>query len=333
MTTDSLTVLTASYDDWPSLQALVPLLDQALAGVVGTVRVVVVDDGSPTPAPADLLAGQVYKVVERVEVVTLIRNLGNQRALSVGTGWVATNIGSDWMAVMDCDHEDRPEVLPEMLEAARANSGRIIFAARTQRSDGWMFKAFYAVYKHLYKLLTGMPISIGNFSVVPGRLVKRLAGVWEIGLHFPAGIMKARLPYASIGAARGKRLFGKSHMNVVNLVVHGFSGLAVHAEAVAVRVVLAALALSGGILLYLAEVLFEKFFTDIPLLGWTSQIIAVSAGIVFQAFMSGLLLLFLVIHNRAQRPMIPLHDHEALVMEVTRLHPIPGESGEEIMRR
>lgn len=324
---ETLCILTAAYNDWPSLQALLPLLDQALAGKVGSVRVVVVDDGSAEEAAADLLAGQEFQVVRRVESLTLIRNLGNQRALSVGVGWVAAHVDCDWLVVMDADHEDRPEVIPDLLDAARAENGRkIVFAARTDRSEGPVFKAFYALYKRLYGALTGMPIAIGNFSIVPRRLVRRLAGVWEIGLHFPAGVMKARLPFSSIGAARGRRAFGQSKMNLVNLVVHGFSGLAVHAEVVAVRVVMATMALSGLILLYLGEVLYEKLFTSIPILGWTSQIIAVLSASLFQAGLMGLLMLFLVLNARTQRPMIPYRDADALVLETVALYPPPEAS-------
>ncbi|WP_173979413.1 glycosyltransferase [Magnetospirillum sp. UT-4] len=315
----TVTVLTASYNDWPSLRALLPLLDSALADRAAAVRVVVVDDGSSEPPPDDLMVGLDLRVIRSLEVLTLVRNLGNQRALSVAVGWVAVHCGDDWVVVMDCDHEDRPEVIPDLLDAAREAGGRkIAFAARTQRHDGLMFKFLYGAYKRLYKLLTGMPIAIGNFSVVPGALMPRLAGVWEIGLHFPAGVMKARLPYTSIGAARGKRVLGRSSMNIVNLVVHGLSGLAVHAETVAVRVVLATLSLGAFATLYLGQVLFEKLFTDIPLLGWTSQIAALVAGFLVQALLSGLLLLFLVLNARTQRPFIPLRDHEAFILAVKR---------------
>jgi hypothetical protein len=319
---ETVCILTAAYNDWPSLQALIPLLDEALAGKVGSVRVVVVDDGSAEEAPADLLAGQSYSVVHQVDALTLIRNLGNQRALSVGVGWVAAHVDCDWLVVMDADHEDRPEVISDLLDAARAAAGsKIVFAARTDRSEGLIFKAFYAVYKRLYGALTGMSISIGNFSIVPRRLLRRLAGVWEIGLHFPAGVMKARLPFTSIGAARGRRAFGESKMNLVNLVVHGFSGLAVHAEVVAVRVVVGTAALSGLILLYLAQVLYEKLFTTVPILGWTSQIVAVLSASLFQAGLMGLLMLFLVLNARTQRPMIPYRDADALVLESIVLYP------------
>ncbi|HSV29229.1 MAG TPA: glycosyl transferase family 2, partial [Candidatus Omnitrophota bacterium] len=219
-----------------------------------------------------------------------------------------------------CDHEDRPEVIPEMLREARAlGGGKIVFAARTQRHDGKLFKAFYGAYKRLYRLLTGMPIAIGNFSVVPGRLLQRLAGVWEIAVHFPAGIMKARLPYAAIGAARGRRAFGQSSMNIVNLVVHGLGGLAVHAEVAAVRVVLGTAAMSAAIVGYLVWVLFEKLFTDLPPLGWTTQVMAVFGGVLLQGSLSALLLLFFAVSMRSQRPVIPFADHAAFIMEVSTL--------------
>ena len=317
----SLVVVTACYNDWPSLQTLLPLLDAALVGRFRSAAVVVVDDGSSISPPADLLSGHHYQVISKVEILTLARNLGNQRAQALGIGWAATHAPADWLAVMDCDHEDRPEVIPELLKAAEENSGKIVFAARIGRTDGVIFRIFYALYSWLYRLLTGMPIAIGNFSIVPGALIRRLAHVWEIGLHYPAGVMKARLPYTTIGAVRGRRVQGRSSMNFVNLFVHGFSGLAVHAEVAAMRVVLATLVLSGVMLVYLGEVLFEKLFTDIPLLGWTSQIAVVLIVFLFQAFMSGLLLLFLVLSGRTQKQMIPYRDHGDLILEVLRLYP------------
>jgi hypothetical protein len=133
--------------------------------------------------------------------------------------------------------------------------------------------------------------------------------------------MKARLPYATIGAARGKRIFGQSHMNLVNLVLHGLGGLAVHAEVVSVRVLLFILALSGLIGLYTAEMLIEKLFTSIPLLGWTSQMVVTLVGTLIQSFLTGLVLLFLVLTTRNQRPFIPLKDHDAFVLEVVEVGP------------
>lgn len=320
-------ILTAAYNDWPSLAAMLPLIDQALAGQVASVRVVVIDDGSSIPLPDDLLAGQSYGVINQVDLVALTRNLGNQRALSIGIGWLAASIDADFVVVMDCDHEDRPEVVPALIAAAQAEGGgKIVFASRTQRQDGFLFKAFYAIYKRLYQLSTGMPISIGNFSAIPRRLVRRLAGVWEIGIHFPAGVMKARLPFTSIGAARGRRLFGTSHMNMVNLMIHGFSGLAVHAEAVAVRVVLWTMGLGAAILAYIGYAFFQKFIAHSPPSGWMSVMMALFIGILFQAAISGLLLLFLVLTARFQRPVIPLKDHQAFVLEVITLYPPSQES-------
>lgn len=315
----SIAILTASYNDWPSLRDLLPMLDAALAGKVSSAEVVVIDDGSAIPPPPDLLAGQSYQVVRRVHLVSLVRNLGSQRALSVGVGWAANHLDCDFLAVMDCDHEDRPEVVPELLAAAQAKPGHIVFAARTRRHEGAVFKAFYAIYKRLYQVLTGMQIAIGNFSITPRPLIRRLAGVWEIGVHFPAGVMKAKLPYATIGAARGKRRHGKSNLNFVNFVIHGASGLAVHSEVVAVRAVLATIGLTAISCGYMLYALFEKFVAHTTPLGWTSQILAIFGGMLFQALVSGLLLLFIVLNARNQRPFIPLRDWAVFVLESEEL--------------
>ncbi|MDO8607339.1 MAG: glycosyltransferase [Phaeospirillum sp.] len=320
---ESLCILTAAYNDWASLKALLPLLDRTLAGAAAGARVVVMDDGSLDPAPDDLLDGHDFAFIREVTVLTLVRNLGNQRALSIGVGYVAAEIDCDYLVVMDADHEDRPEVVPTLLTAARREEGRkIVFASRTERSEGPVFKALYGLYKKLYGMLTGMPISIGNFSVVPRRLIRRLAGVWEIGLHFPAGVMKARLPFTSLGAARGRRLHGTTNMNLVNLVVHGFSGLAVHAEVVGVRVVLGSLALAVAVFALDLVLFYGRLFSDVTIaMGWTSQITLTFAVLLLQVFMPGLLMMFMGLHQRIQRQIIPLVDYKTFILETLTLTP------------
>ena len=312
-------VLTAVYDDWVSFKRLLGDLDTVMQAYPHTVRVVVVDDGSPTFADEVDFSDLHLAKVSKVTAVTMTRNLGNQRAVAIGLGYIAQNFTCDYLVIMDSDLEDLPEYVPQLIDAAQNEKNSIIFAERTRRPDGSAFKGFYFLYKGLYKLFTGMSISMGNFSIVPGRLVRRVAGISEIWNHFPAGIMRARVPFKSIPSERGQRIHGSSKMNMVSLVIHGLSGLAAHADVVVVRAVLGIIAVGLLILAIIGFLVFQKLFTDNFLLGWTSQIVTVLGGTLLQVFVAAVFIVFLILVGRHQKLVVPSVDFEDYILEITNL--------------
>lgn len=318
---DEIVILTAAYNDWESVFALLGLLDKELAANALTAKVVVVDDGSPTFADAAAFATLKLSVISEVIVLTLNRNMGNQRAVAIGVGYVAKEMPCDYLVIMDSDMEDRPEDVPLLIAAAEKSDHAIIFAERAKRSEGAVFKTFYGIYKFLYKMLTGMPISIGNFSAIPGYLIKRVASISEIWSHFPAGIMRARVPFATLSTTRGKRLYGQGKTNLVGLVIHGLSGLAVHADVVGVRIVMGILGLAGLIFVSIAVIILQKLFTDIHMLGWTSQIVILLGGILIQGFVAAMFIVFLVLAAKNQRQIIPAVDYKHFIMASERMYP------------
>lgn len=317
-----LAIVTPVFNDWETLKSLLPSIDRVLAESGCGGRIVVIDDGSSSfVEPADF-ADLRLRAIREVDVVTLTRNLGNQRAIAVGIAYVAANVPCDALIVMDCDHEDKPEYIPSLL--AKLHEGpeqRIVFAARTERSEGKAFRLFYGLYTWLYRHLTGLPISIGNFSAIPRRLIPRVAGISEIWSHFPAGIMRARVPFTTIPSVRGKRLHGKGRTNFVALIIHGLSGFAVHADVVVVRVLIVLLLLTLAILGYMLVLAVRKFFIGDLIVGWATQVFGVLGGIVFQAVLSALLVIFLVLAGRNQRAVIPSRDYQAYIMETVRVFP------------
>jgi hypothetical protein len=309
------------FDDWDSVFLLLGQLDGVLKEEGLKASAVVVDDGSPVFADTlDFSTLKLSALIE-VEVVTLTRNLGNQRALAIGIGHIAATRDCEALVIMDSDLEDPPKYVPQLIAEALKTGNEIIFAERTERSEGAAFKTLYRLYKFLYKMLTGLPISFGNFSAVPGRLVKRLASISEIWGHFPAGIMRAKVPFRAIPTARGKRVEGTSKMNIVSLVIHGISGLSVHADVVGVRLLLGILGLGAAIVSVIAVIILQKLFTDIHMLGWTSQIVLVLGSILFQMLIAALLIIFLVLAQKNQRIIIPAIDYEKFILDINRVYP------------
>lgn len=243
-----LVVLTPVFNDWLCAQHLLLGLGQSIVSLSKyrpcTLHVVMIDDGSNLPCPANLAAGLGDDGTVEVSVLRLHRNVGHQRAICIGLCHVSERVPCDLLIVMDCDGEDRPQDISHLVEAAEQNSfRRIIFASRARRSEGLVFRLGYRTYRCLHRLLTGMPVRFGNFSAVPAELLHGLPLVSETWNHYAAAVLKAHLPFAAVPLDRGTRFAGKSSMNLISLTMHGVSAMSVFAEVISVRLLLIAGAL------------------------------------------------------------------------------------------
>lgn len=317
----SLVILTATYNDKESLQEWLRQLDRELARAALCGSVVIIDDGSRIPVDGSMLTAAPLSAVEEITIITLARNLGHQRALATGIGYIADKIQCDCLVVMDSDMEDLPAHVPQLVNAANETKDRIIFAARTRRSEGLLFKGFYLLYQYLYRALTGTSIAVGNFSAVPGRLIARVARVSEIWSHIAAGVMRARIPFRTIPAPRGQRLHGKSRMNFSALVIHGLSAIAVHADVVGVRIILSLIIAGGTLLLMIGAVVLKRLVFDFFIWGWTSMVVIVLGLSVFQTLFAAAVMAFLILAGRNQMTVIPVRDYVHFVLDVSRVLP------------
>lgn len=310
-------VLTALFNDWTSLTHLLPKLDDELVPLGGDATLVVVDDGSTEEWVRDDTVLFGLKAITHIEVVVLGCNQGNQRAVTVGMAYVTSHFDADYVLVMDCDLEDKPEYVPVLLKTCAERGDReIVFAERTKRSEGRTFAIFYRLYQAFYRMLTGVPISMGNFSVVPMALAKRLSFVAELWNHYPGAILRSRLPFTTVPTERGRRLSGHSNMNWVRLVAHAFSGLSTHPEVVAVRLIGGTIALTGLVIMAIVGLILLKLMTNVTAVGWTSLVIANAVVLSVQMLVSAIILLFLMLSQRLQIPMVPIRDFAKFILRV-----------------
>lgn len=319
-------VLTATLNDWDSIPDLLTQLDSQFVEMDVNATVVVVDDGSSRFGGAAKIPDLPLRFIRSVVSVVLHRNVGNQNAIAVGLGYLTSSLKGEYVVVMDCDQEDDPVYIPKLFRACQEQQNKkMIFAARTERSEGTAFVAMYTIYRYIYRVLTGVPMAVGNYCIIPWRLAKRIVHISELWGHFPAAIMKAGIPFSSIPAARGRRLYGRSSMNLVRLLVHAANALAVHAETVAVRIILATVGLglvAASLILCLVAL---KAFTTIPLLGWTSQVIGIVLILLFQIFVTVCMMTFTVIALRLRAPNMPAFEFAKFILDVEPLYTAPSE--------
>jgi polyisoprenyl-phosphate glycosyltransferase len=317
------TIAIPVYNDWPAVFQLVPLLDVALKAEAPNVsaRILLLDDGSAsTPGPewdsARLAA------IEQVDVLVMRRNLGHQRAIAVGLSYIEANFPCDAIVVMDGDGEDSPGDVPTLLKRFQEEGGaKAIFAQRARRTEKLTFRIFYKLYKGAHWLLTGQKVLVGNFSVVPFVLLKKLVVVSDLWNHYAAALFKARLPVAMVPLARGHRLAGESRMNFVSLVVHGLSAMSVHGERIGVRLLAGTGVSVAVVTLILLGLLSYRIGANYEFPRWMVGASVALLVILFQALGLALVFAFTVLSGRDHASFLPVRDYGFFVDKLTPLVP------------
>jgi glycosyltransferase involved in cell wall biosynthesis len=299
-------IVTPVYNDWESFRELALRLDAMAGGLRGvTLDVIAVDDGSTAPLPPAFLADAELAHLSRVDVLHLASNLGHQRAIAVGLTEVATRARYTAAIVMDSDGEDRPEDVPTLLAALREDPRRIVVARRARRSEGPLFRTFYALYKLLFRLLTGKAIAFGNFCVLPAPWVSRLVAMPEIWNNLAAAITRSRTQLHACPTDRGVRYAGRSKMNLVALLVHGLSAVSVYSDVAFTRILLFSFGLAiltvGGI----GVVVGIRLFTDLAIPGWATYTVAALVIMLLQTLLLSLGAIFLLLNNRSMPSLNP----------------------------
>ncbi len=312
-------ILIPVFNDWESVALLIPQLDKSLAAVARSAELILVDDCSLN-RPVDLPIADPLSAIRSIDVLTLARNLGHQRAIAIGLSYIAMRRPCRAVVVMDGDGEDLTSDVPRLLDGFDATGGeRVVFAKRTRRSEGAVFALFYRLYRMAHWLLTGIRVEVGNFSVVPYGVVRKLAVVSEMWNHYAAAVTHARVPTTLVPTVRGKRLAGRPTMNFVSLVAHGLSAMSVFADRIGVRLLATTGVLMALLLIALIVAVSVRFLTDLAIPGWTTVVLGFLAVLLIQTAILSMVFMFMIQMGRSGSSFIPAREYELFVDSVKRV--------------
>ncbi|OOZ36467.1 glycosyltransferase [Solemya velesiana gill symbiont] len=295
-------IITPVYNDRQSLDKLLrelaPVHDSH-----GPIQAVVVDDGSlQEPTITTHLQGHPFEI----QLIKLKRNVGHQRAISIGLSHTVRQKDAERIVVLDGDGEDRPENIPQLLDTLQATENAdVVVAQRRRREESRVFKVFYQIYKRLFRLLTGKIIQFGNFCAMTPDAARLLVQMDELPMHFPASIIKSGLNIEPVEVDRGKRYFGQSKMNMVSLITHGLSSVAIFTESVLTRIIIfCGMVAATSILLILVALTIKLMGYATP--GWFTMAVGALIGLLIQTATITLISLLIAINNKRTSTLTPL---------------------------
>jgi polyisoprenyl-phosphate glycosyltransferase len=309
-----LRVITPVYNDWVSFGRLLEELDKVAAQLPIKIAVSAVNDGS-TESPDAFLNGILPLThILRVEIVHLKLNVGHQRAIAIGLCVADHDADSDAVLILDADGEDPPEAIPLLINAASLEGVVCVVAQRRRRQESLAFQMSYRIYRSFFLLLTGKTIRFGNFSLHSKLAVRRLVLLPDLWNNLAAAILRSRIPIRAVAVDRGRRYAGRSHMNYISLVVHGFSFISAYADTIFVRLLGLSVALIGITTAAFFVLLGLRLLVpDHATPGWATTIVFGLAIITVQLMMTALSSLLMLLNNRVQQLIRPANEWPSYV--------------------
>jgi len=207
----------------------------------------------------------------RVKGIQFSRNFGQHYGITAGLDYC----DGEWVVVMDCDLQDKPEEIPRLY--AKAQEGYdVVLARRGKRKDpllrrltSWLF---YQVFNYFTEL--DYNAEVGNFRIISRKVVRNFCLMRE-QLRFFGGLVDwMGFPCVSIQVMHEERFAGKSTYTFAKLWKLANETIIAYSDkplrlAIKLGFIISTLAFIYGIFLF-----FQAFFHPSTVIGWSSLIVS-----------------------------------------------------------
>lgn len=245
-------------------------LCENLDKIVKSYEIILVDDCCPQNSWEEIK--KVCKIDNRVVGIHMSRNFGQIRAITAGLD----NSRGDWVVVMDCDLQDRPESIPELYRKALEGYD-VVFARREGRKDSaltkFLSRCFYKVYDYFTE--GTFDSSICNFSISKRKVIDSYCRMREQNRAYTMFIRWLGFKQTSIEMPADERFEGKSSYDLHKKLKLAFEVITSQSNKPLMFSVKAGFTIAMIALIYILYLIVKYFVVGDNLIGWTSMIASV----------------------------------------------------------
>lgn len=208
---------------------------------------------------------------QRVKGIQFSRNFGQHYGITAGMDIC----NGDWVVVMDCDLQDRPEEIPRLYAKAREGFD-VVLARRGKRKDPVLKQitswAYYRVFNYFAE--TNYDAQVGNFRIVSAKVVHTFRLMRE-NLRFFGGLVDwMGFETASIDVRHAGRFEGKSTYTVRKLVNLATDIVIAYSDKPLRLSIKLGFAMSAMAFLYGSYILIRALIHRSSVPGWSSLIVS-----------------------------------------------------------
>ncbi|MEI7681205.1 MAG: glycosyltransferase, partial [Betaproteobacteria bacterium] len=182
----------------------------------------------------------------------------------------------DWVVVMDCDLQDRPEEIPRLY--AKAQEGHeIVVARRGKRSDPLLKRFSSWLYYSVFSWLADMDYDpqAGNFRILSRKVINNYRNMRERSRFFGSLINWMGFPFTSIDVQHDERFAGDSSYTFGKLWRLGAETIIAYSDKPLRLAVRLGFFIATCAFLYGLYILFLALFHGSPVTGWSSLIVSI----------------------------------------------------------
>lgn len=227
---------------------------------------------------------------ERVKGIKLSRNFGQQYAINCGLEAAR----GEWIIIMDCDLQDRPDELVNLFNKA-SEGFDIVIARRTGRTDGFIKKMSSLAFNRVFGYLTNTKLdhSTANFGIYHRRALDAVLSLQDYTRYFPTMIQWVGFRKAYLDVEHGEREAGESSYSWAKLFKLAFDTIIAFSDRPLRLTTQFGLIISSISALIGLVYLLIYIFGDVEVAGFTTIIISLwfLAGVII--FILGVIGLYL----------------------------------------
>lgn len=199
-----ISIVSPVYRGEELVHLLVDAIVASVEPITSNYEIILVEDGSPDDSWTAI--EKACQSNEKVKGIKLSRNFGQHYAITAG---LETSRG-DWVIVMDCDLQDRPDEIPNLYQKAQEGYDLVV-AQRIVRQDNFFkklsSKLFYVMFSYLTD--TKQDSSIANFGIYKRKVIDAVLSMKDCVRAFPilvqwVGFNRYELPVIHAERASGE---------------------------------------------------------------------------------------------------------------------------------
>lgn len=268
-----ITIITPCYNEEEALPIFCQEVTNVLTAMGVEYELLFINDGSRDQT-LDKLRNLAVRDAH-VKYISFSRNFGKEAAMYAGF----CNAKGDYVAIMDCDMQDPPSLLPEMYTLLEKGEYDSVATRRTDRTGEPLIRSWFA--HRFYRLINRisdaqMMDGARDFRLMRRSMVDAIVAMGEVnrfskGIFGWIGFRTYWLSYENT-----PRIAGKTKWHFWGLVRYAIDGIINFSQVPLSIASLFGIVMTGVSFLMLVIIIMRKFFVaDSSIDGWASMICAI----------------------------------------------------------
>lgn len=244
-------------------------LSAVLPAISDRYEIIMVNDASPDDSWK--MINTLSQADNRVRGINLSRNFGQHNAITAGLDYAQ----GDWVVVMDCDLQHRPEEIPKLYNKAQEGYDLVV-GMRNQRQDSYLKKLGSRLFYWILSYSVGFHVDsrLSNFGIYSKKVIRSITTLKEQNRPFGLLALWVGFRRIEIDIEHASRPYGKSSYNYRKMINLALDSILSYSDKVLRTTVKLGLLLSLISLLYASLLVLRYFFWSKPIQGWTSLIVS-----------------------------------------------------------